>query len=518
MTRSVRPERDSVPPQGEERSTERKLTAAPPASIVDSSRIDVAQEDFLFHLYRGSELLQDNRVHEAKEELEHALLLQPSDSKGQDLLAAVYFRLGVFPRAITIYEKLADAFPRDLSLKINLALCYLKTGQPEPARAELLEVVGLNPAHRRAWAYLGIAHEKLGDLEQAQLSFERGGHPMMAKRMTERRGRETVPVPANSPDLVPGGAPRVPGEPKAETAFEELDAGEINFALAETGTSQDVEGWETVEPGALSANVKMRSPYLKTLSPPSVVRREALTAPPPSGRYGATPVAPASTPPAEIVRAARESLLAFPRESAVVLHPSGVALVQTNSAKPGATGRERVARSFAARLESMRAAKGTMTTAVMQRKTRDKETDEVLGGLTSPLARIDGDAELVLGPRPAHHLVPLQLEDDLAFVREDLLLGFELTLSYESGRLSLDEADPMPILQLRGTGTIVLELLAGFTTIDATAGSQVLVRRDWIVGWIGRLVPRVIPAGEAPAGQRGLVGFRGEGTVMLAGR
>ena len=166
----------------------------------------------------------------------------------------------------------------------------------------------------------------------------------------------------------------------------------------------------------------------------------------------------------------------------------------------------------------MRAAKGTMTTAVMQRKTRDKETDEVLGGLTSPLARIDGDAELVLGPRPAHHLVPLQLEDDLAFVREDLLLGFELTLAYESGRLSLDEADPMPILQLRGTGTIVLELLAGFTTIDATAGSQVLVRRDWIVGWIGRLIPRVVPAGEAPAGQRGLVGFRGEGTVMLAGR
>ncbi len=514
MPRSIRPERDSVPPRGEERSTERKLTAAPPASAADSSRIDAAQEDFLFHLYRGSELLQDNRVHEAKEELEHALMLQPSDSKGQDLLAAVYFRLGVFPRAITIYENLARAFPRDLSLKINLALCYLKTGQPEPARAELLEVVGMNPSHRRAWAYLGIAHEKLGDVEQAQLAFERGGHPMMAKRMTEHRGRVTVPAPANSPDLVPGGSPRVLGEPKVATAFEELDAGEINFALAETGTSQDKDGWETVEPGIVSANTPAKSPYLKTLSPPSVVRREALTAPPPSGRYGpAVVIGPESTPPAEIVRAARESLLAFPRESAVVLHPSGVALVQTNSGVG-----EKVARSFAARLESMRAVKGTMTTNVMQRRNRDKESDEVLGGLVSPLARIDGDAELVLGPRPAHHLVPLQLDDDLAFVREDLLLGFELTLAYENGRLSLDEADPMPILQLRGTGTIILELLAGFTTIDATAGSQVLVRRDWIVGWIGRLIPRVIPAGEAPAGQRGLVGFRGDGTVMLAGR
>src|SRR5438094_9642090 len=128
MPRSIRPERESVRPPGEERATERKLTAAPPASTQDSTRSDVAQEDFLFHLYRGSELLQDNRVHEAKEELEHALMLQPSDSKGQDLLAAVYFRLGVFPRAITIYENLSRAFPRDLSLKINLALCFLKTG------------------------------------------------------------------------------------------------------------------------------------------------------------------------------------------------------------------------------------------------------------------------------------------------------------------------------------------------------------------------------------------------------
>ncbi len=32
-----------------------------------------ATEDFLFHLYRGSELLLDNRTEEAREELELAL-------------------------------------------------------------------------------------------------------------------------------------------------------------------------------------------------------------------------------------------------------------------------------------------------------------------------------------------------------------------------------------------------------------------------------------------------------------
>src|SRR5450432_986611 len=100
-----------------------------------------ATEDFLFHLYRGSELLQDNRVHDAKAELEQALNLQPSDPKGQDLLGIVYFRLGLYPRAIAIYEQLIKLHPDALEPRINLALSYLKTGQPAQARFELEKVV-----------------------------------------------------------------------------------------------------------------------------------------------------------------------------------------------------------------------------------------------------------------------------------------------------------------------------------------------------------------------------------------
>src|SRR5204863_3122348 len=104
--------------------------SAPPSDVAR----DVAGEEFLFHLYRGSELLQDSRVHEAKEELEHALLLQPRDPKGQDLLATVYFRIGLYPRAIQIYELLLRENPGESAIKLNLALCYLKTGQANAAR------------------------------------------------------------------------------------------------------------------------------------------------------------------------------------------------------------------------------------------------------------------------------------------------------------------------------------------------------------------------------------------------
>src|ERR1700733_4674221 len=130
ISRSPGSERQSVAPG--------VLSAGQTTMAAESTR-DVAQEDFLFHLYRGSELLQENRVLEAKEELEFALTMQPSDPKGQGLLGAVYFRLGPSPRAIQIYETLEHGFPDDASIKVNLALSYLKTGQPESARRTLRE-------------------------------------------------------------------------------------------------------------------------------------------------------------------------------------------------------------------------------------------------------------------------------------------------------------------------------------------------------------------------------------------
>ncbi len=187
----------------------------------------MAQEDFLFHLYRGSELLQENRVVEAKEELEYALTMRPLDPKGQDLLGAVYFRLGLYPRAIQIYEDLEQQFPRVVSIKINLALGYLKTGQPERAGGVLKVTVRINPDHKRAWGYLGLAHQRLGELAQAQIAFERGGHAMMAKRATEHR-RSLMPSAAPSRVVLDTGV-----RDFAETAFLELDAGELRFALAE---------------------------------------------------------------------------------------------------------------------------------------------------------------------------------------------------------------------------------------------------------------------------------------------
>src|SRR5881394_2349654 len=109
MPESLRPGADEPEPQSRRATPSMGLRPEPTAAAV----ADSAQEDFLFHLYRGSELLHDNRVHEAKEELERALHLQPRDAQGNDLLGVVYFRLGMYPRAIAIFEQLRRKNPRD---------------------------------------------------------------------------------------------------------------------------------------------------------------------------------------------------------------------------------------------------------------------------------------------------------------------------------------------------------------------------------------------------------------------
>jgi Flp pilus assembly protein TadD/uncharacterized protein (AIM24 family) len=502
-----------------------RLTASPPGSmpppaISDAGR-DVANEDFLFHLYRGSELLQDNRVLEAKSELEHALTLQPRDPKGQDLLAVVYFRIGLYPHAIQIYEELLRENPKDHSLRLNLALCYLKTGQAQAAREQLEAVVQNNPLHRRAWGYLGLAFERLGDLEKAVYAFERGSHSQMAKRLADRGARTTVAPPADGGTRRENDAVRA----VAGAAFEELDAGELSFSLATPEKpapekpATENEHWHAREPGMPAPPAGPAGRVGVPPSPPESVPPQSVAVPRlrhdtlewgiGGARASGAPGGIAPSAPRPIGEVTREARFVFP-EDGITLLEQGLALVKTGEPPSG--------QGFAARLESVRAFRGDIVTDVMQRQTRGQVANETFGGIGTPIVSVSGAGHLVLGARPSHRLFSFILNDEVAFVREDHLMGFELSLSYENGRLAVGEGDTALMVQLRGAGAVVLELLDPMATLEVTSDRGATVRRESLVGWIGRLVPRALSISESPCGQRGLVGFSGDGAILVAAR
>jgi Flp pilus assembly protein TadD len=201
-----------------------------------------ATDDFLFHLSRGSELLVQNRVVDAKEELEKALGVRPQDAQGQDLLAGVYFRLGVYPSAIRLWRGLLEEFPDDVVLRVNLGLCLFKTGQPEEARVELERALELDPEHARAWGYLGLTMWRLGDLEAAKNAFSRGGQASMAARMEEEAAAAVEPAPEPPPPkpaTVP--PPRMDREPRRTPSRPIL-------AISPPPLSTLAEGWTVALP------------------------------------------------------------------------------------------------------------------------------------------------------------------------------------------------------------------------------------------------------------------------------
>jgi len=494
---------------------------------------EVAAEDFLFHLYRGNELLQDDRVHEAKQELEHALALQPRDAKGQDLLAIVYFRLGLYPRAITIYERLLIAYPQVTTPRINLALCYLKTGQPGAARAQLERVLERDPAHSRAWGYLGLAFQRLGDVERAVAAFQTGGHRGMAQRLLDLAG--------SPPELASRGLSNPEREEvskAASDAFEQLDRRDVApFHAATSSSKSGPRSGTWAEPGLDAAAAFERRNTLTGGLIPSLAPSDSLP-PPGFGQLRAAPFVPTADPahegpatraapsptplpfrsapssppvgpsaPVKLANFARDKLLVCPREHVTSLHSSGCVLIQ------GGT-------DVAVRLDAVRTLSFTRAAATrpIMRKTRGKATEESLGGASSPVVALDGASDIVLGPPPGTKLLPISLTDDTLTIRESALIAMVGDIPYESARLPGGDGDFVPMIQLRGRGVVTIALPLTCVTLEVLHERTLLLRVHSVIGWTGRLSPRAVPPSEAPTKARGLVALSGEGMVLIDGR
>ena len=406
-------------------------------------------DDFLFHLYRGSEMLLNDRVVEAKGELEKALGLQPQDAKSQDLLAGVYFRLGLYPRAIEIWQQLARTFPRDPTLRVNLSLALFKTGQAEEALQHVHEALRIQPDHSKAWGYMGLIHWRRGQLEEARGAFLRGGQASMARRMEQaldQAGRGTgetraaLPLPEDEAELV--GSLR--GQPVAPADLDAIAA--RRRAQADGGASPADRSLDTPQPGPWVA------PKLDTII--------------------------------------REWTATFPTDAALTLGLQGELLLHAEQ-------------SLFVREVGLTAIRGALHTEPVARRVQGADTDEILGG-DSPIRRWRGPVSAVAHPREGERFVVLQLEEQRLFVREDLVVAFEATLTFDSATLPLGAASGA-FTQLSGVGCVAL-LLASLPTGVAVNDDAVRLSPERLVGWTGRLFP-------SAEGERLL--FRGEGVVLV---
>ncbi|MES1174272.1 MAG: tetratricopeptide repeat protein [Myxococcales bacterium] len=457
---------------------------APPSSKFDG-------EDFLFHLYRGSELLQDNCVAEAKEELELALRVQPQDVEGQGLLGVVYFRLGLYPRAIEIYQGIIRARPDEISPRVNLALSFLKTGQSQPAREALEEVTTRVPDHVRAWGYLGLVYERLGEIDKARAAFERAGQPHLVRRMQQLLDQQTAIRESEQPPV------RAEVRAAAADAVQELETDEPGFSRASTaerGPSSRSERWRAVEPGEDVPSARRRRPSL-------------------TGRFG--PAVPAVPEPVELSRA---SLIPAADAEAPLSIRAQVDGPEPVVAPSRRSALIEVTESWAVRADAVRGliARGAaFTNTPLSRRMRGRELSEPLGGPGSPWVLVRGAGQVLVGAAPERELSALELSGTFVYVRESCLVGFAGSAQHENGRLPTGGGEPVSMVQIMGRGTVLIESRKPPRILEVSENQKLAVRVDDVVGWIGRLLGHPLELESAPLKAPGFVAFSGSGSVLV---
>lgn len=485
----------------------------------------IRREDFLYHLYRGSTLLLQDDVHSAKEELEQALALQPQDAKSQDLLAGVYFRLGVYPRAITIWKQLTAAFPDDPTLRVNLGLALFKTGQSEAALDHVREALRIQPNHARAWGYLGLIHWRRHELAEARDAFLRGGQASMARRMQEaleeesgsfeatpshhppRRpmrtmpgiSRTSIPLPRETFSTLPApSASEAVINEEAELAAharaaEDALAAEGRQAMRDAAEAAlqriEVEGdFAMADPGRTESEVPAGSWSTHSPGEAVVPERRAILGP----RVGI------SAPLLDDIVAAWS--LGAPDGSALVLGPEGRLVVQSQN-------------DVFIRLDGLAAVRGDLRASVVRRHSGGQDLAEPLGE-KEPVMHVRGPFAALYEPPAGREFVLVRLGRDALYVREHVLFGFDDAVRVESARLSLAE-EPVSFAQLSGDGVVVMVLERRPAAVSVDEGQELRVDPARLAGWVGRLFPSAA-RGTAPyAALAPQLTFRGTGAVLL---
>jgi uncharacterized protein (AIM24 family) len=425
------------------------------------------------HLASAGELVAAKRFGEAESEILRALSDAPRNVQALNLLALVRYKLGRLEEAHATYREIAGASPQDAHARRNLGLIALKLGHVDEALPELEMAVRLTPEDERAWSYLGYAYAKKGEVVEAAAAFRRAGQDALALELehaaTVRRPptpslRYTVPPPADSEH---GG---------------HLDA------LAPS-------------PSSVAAPPPARRGQ-------TAVGAHALAPPLPPPLDEAARLISLDLPPAVAVEAARAieatpvPLLAF------VLSRLGQAPAP---AIPSGALRLTIADEAHIRADGVLAGAGSLTWHPAFRRSQGRRTTEPLGSDGARFFRLTGAGDVWIAGAPGRWL-PLSLTEDVLYVREDRVLAFEGTLSWETGTVPGAE---LRMLQFRGRGIVALSLGEEPVAIKVTEDRPTLLAATRLVGWVGRLVPHGAPVAGGADTAPFQVACQGEGVVLL---
>ena len=439
-----------------------------------SDEVEGQDEAFVFHLGQGAELLGRGELESARAELEKALVLRSHDAKVLGLLGQAFYKLGQYEQAAVAWQRLVDDNPVEPGARVNLGLASLKARRYPDAIRQLEIALDLQPEHRKAMGYLGLALLESGDPERARGWFERTGSEHMVARcdaLLAEMPEEELALEVVEP-LVPPEPVEDEISPEEELAQDEALAAAVEDLPAEAIAETGLEELAPAEPGA-------------------EVPTQAEAAQP----EAAEPVLADATELAEELPAAELA-------AGALFEVSGGVITVTLQG------------DLAWRLDGLLGWRGDLRAAPEVKRFRGRATEQPFGAAADQVHHLNGQGTL-LQRSGGRLLTAVSLGGHPAFFREAVVQGFQGTVDFDNGRLTSPDGD-VELVHLRGTGQVVLRTAAAPVALQASAGAPVRVAAAALVGWTGALTPRLLTAAEG-----GVLGaaveLAGEGRVLVDG-
>jgi Mitochondrial biogenesis AIM24/Tetratricopeptide repeat len=441
-----------------------------PPSTAGASQGEVPDDRFLGHLASAADLVSAGRFREAETEVLEALSITPGDLRSLKLLALVRFKLGRFDESRSLCHEIAASLPSDAGIHLKLGLIALKLDRLDEAVFELETAARLAPDDLRSWNYLGFVHARRGERSRAAAAFRRAGQEALAVE-TENQGSPEGQSPPSTIAATATAGEAVPGPVASESE-------RSGPAHAKRGAAVEPRGQEP--------------------------RYD-------SGRFWAAPE--------DVVSGAPGTMTASPLVGFAV---SGLGPAPDQTARIGVAVRLAITDGAFVRTDAVVACSGVVRWEEAQRRVHGRPSGERLGDPEAPFLRVRGRAgELfVSAPRGAGRLVPLLLENDVLYLREECVVAFEGTVSWEYGHIP---RAPFGMLQFRGRGLVVICVRGEPGAVKVSPERPVQAAAQHLLGWVGRAVAHggLLDLGGTAATSAGalpgplLITCEGEGVVLF---
>jgi len=181
--------------------------------------------------------------------------------------------------------------------------------------------------------------------------------------------------------------------------------------------------------------------------------------------------------------------------------------------RPGGALIIRIAERVLTRLDGVHITGGDLSYEVAMRRSRGHSTEQPFDHGGSQLHAVTGHGYLIAVPGK-HPFAAVSLDDDILYLREDLVFAFEASLRWENGNVP-GLRGKLPVVQFRGDGAVALRLTRPLVRVKLPPQGVVFIDAERLAGWIGRVIPRaVVPPPGGPLGAM-CVECTGEGVVLI---